>query len=284
MARITTGGAGDFTLHAGRGAGGIGFGADVFGTPMVVETEGPRRLELFAPRLAITVTVTGEGLSYEDVTRDGRTVPTPAEGLVRGLRIESGATFVEFAFAVDAADWLRVTRTARPGDDRALLREAFSGDDRIVMEGFGHDRLDGFDGSDVIRAGRGRDRIEGGWGEDRLFGEEGADRLSGGGDRDRLDGGHGDDVLEGGAGRDVLIGGPGADSFLYAARRQGRDRVLDFTQGEDVVTIDLRGVAAFEDLAVLARGGHAAVRFAGTLVVFEGVAPGALTEADFEFV
>lgn len=95
----------------------------------------------------------------------------------------------------------------------------------------------------------------------RLDGGDGADTLIGGTADDILIGGAGNDRLDGNGGRDTATGGAGADTFVYdavgdsAADAATRDRITDFTRGED--RIDLSGVGSS--------------RFVGT-AAFSGVA------------
>lgn len=82
-------------------------------------------------------------------------------------------------------------------------------------------------------------------GIDRFSGLAGKDLLDGGAGNDRLDAGEGSDLLIGGLGADILTGGAGADVFRFnqtgdSNRSGGRDRITDFTKGED--KIDLTGL------------------------------------------
>jgi predicted extracellular nuclease len=135
-----------------------------------------------------------------------------------------------------------------------------------LVGGNGRDLLDGADGddlltggnaADILIGGRDEDLLQGGNGDDRLVGDDAADPLAGpdaGGDT--LEGANGDDVLWGGGGADVLIGGrgddvltggAGTDLFVFDSRGFGRDRIEDFTSGED--RIDLGGLGlALSDL------------------------------------
>ena len=127
-------------------------------------------------------------------------------------------------------------------DDRISAKgkadRVFAGEgDDVVKGGGGGDRLDGGPGADLLKGGAGRDLLRGG---------EGDDDLRGGRGRDRLEGGAGDDRLDGGASRDRLEGGDGADTFVFA-RGGGKDRVLDWQPGLDLIALD-RG-ADFDDLS-----------------------------------
>ena len=95
--------------------------------------------------------------------------------------------------------------------------------------------MTGGDGADMM-LGRGwHDILSGGDGADILLGGGGNDRLSGDNGHDSLNGGAGADRLDGGAGDDVLSGGAGADMFVFNG---GHDRIADFEQGVDHITLD----------------------------------------------
>ncbi len=122
----------------------------------------------------------------------------------------------------------------RGGDGDDILR---GGDGRDTLVGQdGSDRLVGGNGNDVLRGGRGDDVLRGNAGNDRLLGQAGNDRLIGGEGNDRLVGGAGSDFLRGNVGNDTLIGGAGPDTFAIA-RRDGRDRIRDFTIGQDTIRL-----------------------------------------------
>jgi Ca2+-binding RTX toxin-like protein len=106
--------------------------------------------------------------------------------------------------------------------------------------GAGNDLFKGWGGTvDGTIHGRGRnDTLNGGAADDAIFGDNGNDVLRGA---------DGDDTLTGGAGRDIMAGGAGADSFDFNKTNESavgtqRDRIGDFSQGEDV--IDVAGIDA----------------------------------------
>lgn len=147
------------------------------------------------------------------------------------------------------------------GDDHVTGNNGFdtlfgeAGDDTLsggmspdsIDGGAGHDLLSGDAGTDRIAGGRGDDTISGNAGADHLSGGAGDDLIRGGINHDRLEGGAGHDSLrgeagadrlQGGAGDDLLHGGGGADVFVFAASGGGRDRIADFTPGQDMILLD----------------------------------------------
>ena len=71
----------------------------------------------------------------------------------------------------------------------------------------------------------------------------GDDELSGSNGEDRLDGNGGDDTINGRGGDDRLYGGSGEDTFLFG-RGDGRDRIHDFTDGEDRIVLMGLGITS----------------------------------------
>lgn len=61
--------------------------------------------------------------------------------------------------------------------------------------------------------------------------------LNGAAGADRLAGNAGDDTLYGGSGADLLFGGAGADVFRAIGPAVGRDTILDFSAGEDTLSL-----------------------------------------------
>ena len=102
----------------------------------------------------------------------------------------------------------------------------------------------------------GRDFIEGGAGNDLIFGQDDDDTIFGGGGADTIDGGVDDDLIYGGASKDDITGGQGADTllgeadrdeFFINAREDAFGDVIDGgTTGNDVDTLDLRGLGRLE--------------------------------------
>jgi len=83
--------------------------------------------------------------------------------------------------------------------------------DNKIYGGRSADRLFGYDGNDLIRAGTGRDALAGGGGNDLLYGDEAADLMYGQDGADQLHGATAPDAMSGGAGDDQLFGESGDD-------------------------------------------------------------------------
>lgn len=173
------------------------------------------------------------------------------------------------------------------GDDTLLGRAGADllkgGDGRDLLEGgAGADTIYAGHGQDVVEAGRGRDRIIGSGGADRLMGGKGSDTLNGGGGNDVLRGAAGKDMLNGGNGNDRLSGGDGADVFIFAADH-GRDRIIDFTTGSDLIRFSQTGLS-FEDLTLKAKEDGTEIISSAGSITLNGVSPEDLSAADFLFV
>lgn len=84
----------------------------------------------------------------------------------------------------------------------------------------------------------GEDTLNGGAGNDTLLGDAPNNSLSNG-YVDVINGGDGNDFINGGAGDDILTGGAGADEFYLRipVGGSGNDVIMDFTAGEDTLTI-----------------------------------------------
>lgn len=183
----------------------------------------------------------------------------------------------------------------RGGDDLILGlagNDSLSGDEGndFINGNAGNDTVSGGDGNDTLYGGQGNDLVSGDNGNDLLFGNAGNDSLIGGVGNDSLYGGKGDDTLIGGdgddflrgdSGLDVLSGGQGRDTFALA-ENSGRDIILDFQVGQDV--LGLAGNLTFNQLTIAQVGNGATIAVTRTgevLAVLNGVASGAIGIRDF---
>jgi len=137
------------------------------------------------------------------------------------------------------------------GNETVINHGRIEGD---VDLGAGNDLFKGGGGSvdGDIRGRGGNDTLIGGVSDDAIFGDFGDDVLRGA---------EGDDTLTGGTGRDIMTGGVGSDTFdfnktIETAVGGERDRITDFSQGEDV--IDVAGIDAKSGV-----GGNQAFTFIG---------------------
>ncbi|MBP6877346.1 MAG: hypothetical protein KBC34_04950 [Phenylobacterium sp.] len=158
-------------------------------------------------------------------------------------------------------------------------------DNDFVHGNAGADLLFGDLGNDSVFGGQGEDFVQGGAGSDYVVGDLGRDTVLGGQGADTVVGGAGDDVLSGDLGDDVLLGGVGADLFNFAAGG-GRDVVMDFSSAEgDRIRIAPSDAADFAALSskLVADPAGTLIQLGGQSILLAGVAPGALSAADFVF-
>ncbi|WP_226341199.1 calcium-binding protein [Gemmobacter serpentinus] len=156
------------------------------------------------------------------------------------------------------------------GKAASVLPKLFAKADTMVLSA-GGDRALGYGGNDVIRGAGGNDTLSGGAGNDRLFGETGNDRLIGDAGNDRLFGGKGNDQLTGGA---------GADQFHFG-RADGRDRITDFEQGQDLLVF--KGATRMGDLALKQMGDDLRITHGSTVVFVEDARLRDFSADDFLF-
>ncbi len=155
----------------------------------------------------------------------------------------------------------------------------------------GIESINGGDGQDVITGSANRkntifgeggsDTLTGGSRRDYLYGGEDSDFLYGGDRRDFLFGGEGNDVLHGEAGHDMLHGGEGFDIFVFE-QGGGRDRVLDFTDGEDLLDLSAFDVD-FDDLNVRETQSGVRVDVGDMRIFLDGVDIDTVDATDFLF-
>jgi Ca2+-binding RTX toxin-like protein len=158
-----------------------------------------------------------------------------------------------------------------------------SGANNVIKGRDGDDDLSGFKGDDTLIGGRGHDLLIGGKGSDHLVGGKQGDTLIGGKGLDVLTGGNGKDVLTGGRGNDKLKGGAGAESFDFSGTKsEGRDVIVDFQDGVDVLTID---GSKFAKTTVVGQGNGTLVTLdGGTDIFLKGVSVNKITADDFDFI
>lgn len=182
----------------------------------------------------------------------------------------------------------------------------------------GADQVSGGDGDDQIFGGPGADTLDGGPGVDtisfsastagltvdllqsaastgeaagdvlsefeRVVGSYFDDRILGTAAGEEIFGLAGADVLRGRGGNDTLIGGAGADLFEFAIG-DGDDVVSEFADGVDRIDLRQYAGASFANTTIAASGAaDSLVTFLnGETALLIGVAPAALTAADFLF-
>ena len=174
------------------------------------------------------------------------------------------------------------------GDGSAQMIAGEDGNDTIfgghgmddLRGGLGDDYIVGNEAADLLRGGLGNDTLQGGRGADWLMGGDGDDLAMGGRANDVVIGGSGNDTLYGNSGDDILEGGAGSDLFVFDAREDGNDMILDLTR-DDQVRIAAAGVpsgmtveqmlslhlrADTNGSAVLDFGGGASLTFSGVSV------------------
>ena len=124
----------------------------------------------------------------------------------------------------------------------------------------------------------GDDAIHGGFGDDTIFGDIGVAEIVDPASSLTLRGG--DDVIVGGQGDDTMTGGAGRDTFIFFPG-DGEDTITDYEPGVDGLDVSAMGVAdPLQRVYPTASG--ALVELSGSQSVhLLGVAPGALSAADF---
>lgn len=155
----------------------------------------------------------------------------------------------------------------------------------VILTGKGADYVSAGSGADMVRAGRGDDIALGGHGRDALFGDGGDDTLGGQGGRDTLFGGRGNDTLNGGNRNDTLTGGTGEDTFVFE-ENSGRDVIVDFRSGHDVIDVSGIGVENFDDIEMATQDKNWGSKIdfgGGDKLILLGVDESTLDASDFLF-
>lgn len=145
------------------------------------------------------------------------------------------------------------------GHDNDVL---FGNADNDILRGrLGDDTLNGGAGEDRLVGGAGADVLNGGDGKDDLYGNSGNDQLFGGAGIDDLFGGKNADILDGGEDNDFLRGENGVDTFVFREiEDMGRDRIMDWEDGRDMMDFSTWGFATFQDLYDLSSNVTGALR------------------------
>ncbi|MEM8658200.1 MAG: M10 family metallopeptidase [Pseudomonadota bacterium] len=245
-------------------------------TPMTADILAVRTLYDLAPTLRLEDTTYGEGSTAGGIYDDLLSFDGPVAFTIVD---DGGYDLISFQGSGDVA---RID--LRPGsfnDVMGLTGNMVIYSDTVIEAARGgrrDDELLGNGAQNRLLGGAGDDVLDGRKGADQLRGGKGDDVLFGGNARDSLRGGLGDDWLDGGAGRDSLIGGAGADVFVFSTTSQ-RDRILDFTPGEDLLSTD----QDLEGLEILARREDTVLKLGDHSVRLEDVDADMLT-ADFLFL
>jgi Ca2+-binding RTX toxin-like protein len=113
-------------------------------------------------------------------------------------------------------------------------------------------------------------------GDNVIYGNSGHNRLSGLG---------GNDLLAGLGGNDRLTGGAGIDTFVFTG--SGVDRIMDFTDDEDLIRIDMKRIDDFDDLEPMMResGGNVVIDNGhGDRLIIVGSSFAEIDASDFRYV
>jgi Ca2+-binding RTX toxin-like protein len=137
-------------------------------------------------------------------------------------------TITDSAGTSDTISFIGATITLNGFDAGASGIEVWDGKNAAIV---GNAGANIFDLSDLTTVS-GYKSIDGGAGNDTLIGVNLADIA------DDLRGNTGNDILEGGRGNDKLTGGSGNDTFVFDTTDFGKDTIVDFGQGFDVLDFD----------------------------------------------
>lgn len=129
-----------------------------------------------------------------------------------------------------------------------LIENVIGTDFRDIIEGnSAGNMIKAKAGNDVIRGAGGKDEIHGNLGKDKIFG------------------GNGDDMIIGGGGNDKLFGGAGADMFVFDMTGPlGFDRIMDFEDGIDMISIMDTVAHDILDVGLRAAGSDVIIDVLGT--------------------
>jgi hypothetical protein len=165
--------------------------------------------------------------------------------------LDGGAGF-DIASYRDAAAGVRASLHSSAGNTGEAAGDTY----------FGIEGLEGSAQADILTGNNGANDLFGGRGSDHISGMGGADRIFGGEGDDVINGQGGNDVIDGGAGNDILSGGLSGRDWFVVGTDTGRDRILDFEIGTDI--LDFRGTGlSFDDLVIRQVGADALVSVPG---------------------
>lgn len=204
-------------------------------------------------------------------TEDFSAFPGEARNVLFDLIAQNGPN----ALRLDVAG-TNASETLFGGAGRDVINGS-GGNDRLLGAG-SRDVMSGDGGRDKLFGGAGGDTLNGGGGRDRLLGQKGSDSLDGDNGNDRLFGQAGADRLEGGVGNDILSGGKGRDVFLFNPfDNEGRDTILDFEIGRDLLSVQAQRINASGDENALI------TLFSGTEIELVGVSADQVSNDIFAF-
>ena len=157
----------------------------------------------------------------------------PSQGLDEVERLLDGdTTYVPSGAATSPTPTSSATAPTAPGcrssGEVGHHARRKIGDGLEIWGGNSNDLVKGNDEDNVVHGGDGKDEVRGKKGNDTLTGDDGDDLLKGG---------KGGDALLGGVGSDALKGGQGEDVFAFAELKAGKDEILDFTRGKDLIDL-----------------------------------------------
>ncbi|MDU8913562.1 calcium-binding protein [Aestuariicoccus sp. MJ-SS9] len=160
----------------------------------------------------------GEGIEVDGAgSITGGIVSALGESLYLGESVDDGVEenvlYSIGEVSLSAVAIYEASLTDSSEDELALLEQAFSGADTVVLSDYS-DSFSAFDGNDTLRGEGGDDTLLGGSGDDSIIGGDGNDVLDGGTENDSIFGIDGDDTLSGAAGDDNIGAGAGNDEVI----------------------------------------------------------------------
>ncbi|GJE17968.1 beta strand repeat-containing protein [Methylobacterium marchantiae] len=170
------------------------------------------------------------------------------DGIVNSGRIlGGGGTAIQFGsgdntLGIESGSSIRGTSLGGDGTD-TLDYSDYGSSARAFLDSGRATGTGGISGFEIVKGSAFADSVRGDSGENHFLGGAGNDRLFGGG---------GDDTLTGGAGTDVLRGDAGADTFVFDVLPLAgeKDRIVDFSHGEDTLAFDSSTFTALSDGAL----------------------------------